>query len=293
MEKTLKVQVTFWHGSPSGVVQAEIPFVWSGRVYAVPRKRINDLGSLSEFAKEQSGVYLLLSRPATAQKGVQAYVGESENLLERLTQHVATKEWWHVAIPIVSTSEFSKSHLLYLETQLYHWVKSAGRAKLNNSEIPKYEKLSDSDAALMDEFLNGLRLVLPMIGYDLLKPDGIAVSDGASANEARFVIDKADYKAEMVARDGQFVVLAGSTARSGPGAPSWRNYRDLRNELISKGRLIETDDPNALKFVEDVTFDSASASASCVVARAENGRDAWRHKVTDQTFGDWDDERKE
>ena len=81
--------------------------------------------------------------------------------------------------------------------------------------------------------------------------------------------------------------VAGSTAHSGEGTPSWTSYKPLRNQLIADGKLVPTEDSQVLRFAEDVEFASPSAAAAVIFAGNQNGRTAWRVKGTNQTYKDW------
>ena len=88
--------------------------------------------------------------------------------------------------------------------------------------------------------------------------------------------------------DGQFVVFAGSTART-KGVPSWQSYKALREKLVADGLLVDGDDPACLVFAENVAFNSPSAAASAVMARASNGRRNWQVAGMGQTYAEWQD----
>jgi hypothetical protein len=95
-------------------------------------------------------------------------------------------------------------------------------------------------------------------------------------------------KAEAIEADGEFVVLAGSMARQS-GTASWTSYKGLRDKLIADGKLVDSGQPNIVKFAENVPFESPSAAAAVVYAGNQNGRMAWRVKGTGQTYKDWQD----
>ena len=88
--------------------------------------------------------------------------------------------------------------------------------------------------------------------------------------------------------DGQLVVFAGSAARK-KGVPSWQSYKALREKLVADGSLVDGDDPACLVFAENVAFNSPSAAASAVMARASNGRRNWAVKATGVSYADWQD----
>jgi hypothetical protein len=86
-------------------------------------------------------------------------------------------------------------------------------------------------------------------------------------------------------------VFAKSTARK-KGVPSWKSYKALREKLVADQSLVEqTGDPAVLVFSEDIAFNSPSAAASVVMARAANGRRNWKVKGTGQSYADWQEEK--
>lgn len=84
------------------------------------------------------------------------------------------------------------------------------------------------------------------------------------------------------------VVKAGSTARAqAPESFQGHGYFSLRNTLIEKGRLVPTENPEFLRYAEDVEFDSVSAAAAVTIARAARGPQVWTEKTTGQTYESW------
>ena len=103
-----------------------------------------------------------------------------------------------------------------------------------------------------------------------------------------FVLNKVGASARAQEIDGQFVVFMGSTARK-RGVPSWKSYKALREKLVADNSLVECDDPTCLVFSEDIAFNSPSAAASVVIARASNGRKNWQLEATGETYAQWQD----
>ena len=77
-----KVTISLSDGAPSGIRHVEIAN-WSGQAIACPRSRLNELRNLVEA--QRPGVYFLLEKQ-TAEIGDRAYIGESENVVKRLSQ---------------------------------------------------------------------------------------------------------------------------------------------------------------------------------------------------------------
>jgi hypothetical protein len=87
---------------------------------------------------------------------------------------------------------------------------------------------------------------------------------------------------------GQLVVFEGSTARK-KGVSSWQSYKMLREKVLSDGSLAESNYPAYLVFAENVAFNSPSAAASVVMARAANGRAEWVVNGSRISYGHWQD----
>ncbi len=141
----------------------------------------------------------------------------------------------------------------------------------------------------MEAFLAEVQMVLPVLGFDFTQPK--PTSPGAKPAKDLspfFVLHKVGAVAKAQEIDGQFVVFAGSTARK-KGVPSWHSYKALREKVVADGSLVEGGDPAFLVFSEDVAFNSPSAAASVVMARASNGRKNWQLEATGQTYTAWQD----
>lgn len=183
----------------------------------------------------------------------------------------------------------TKSHVRYLESRLIKLAQDAHRAKLTNDTAPDPIKLPEPDVADMEAFLAEVQMILPVLGLDFTQPKPTsAAAKPAKESSPIFVLNKVGASARAQEIDGQFVVFFGSTARR-QGVPSWKSYKALREKLVADNSLVEGDDPTCLVFSEDVAFNSPSAAASVVMARASNGRKNWQLEATGQTYADWQD----
>ena len=64
-----------------------------------------------------------------------AYIGESEDCCDRIAEHNRSKDFWSVAVAIVSrTSSFTKAHGTLLEAWALERAKSSGRYVLENGK---------------------------------------------------------------------------------------------------------------------------------------------------------------
>ena len=107
------IRIYLSDGSPSGLRHVEIAN-WSGQAIACPRSRFSELKKWSE--SQRPGVYFLLEKHSTDDKNA-VYIGESENVFKRLTDHDRKKDFWNEVILFTSKDEnLTKSHIKYLES---------------------------------------------------------------------------------------------------------------------------------------------------------------------------------
>src|SRR5262245_44807612 len=80
-----------------------------------PRLRISELAGYTE--SKRPGVYFLLGKDDETNEP-KAYIGEAENVYDRLQHHIANKEFWNEVIFFVSKDEnLTKAHVKYLESR--------------------------------------------------------------------------------------------------------------------------------------------------------------------------------
>ena len=278
MSRGRALELFFVDGDPEGMLTAEM-FNWTGHVLRAPRTQLAAM--LARTEARHTGCYLLVGerdeRPTL-------YVGEGENVARRIRDHDTGKDWWETCIIVTTgTDAFHKAHARYLEARLMQRARAAGRCVLDNGTAPIAGGLSEAAAASIEDFMETLDIVLPAIGFDLLR-DGKATPhvpvqplDGPDAVQ-RFVLrtPKNGVDAQAEQREAKFVVLTGSKVRNaweGVGHHDY-GYRTLRERLVSQG-IIDTSVLPAV-FTADYAFNSPSAAAAVANGRASNGRLEWK-----------------
>lgn len=283
-------------GTSGGLVTAEI-MNWTGHVIAGPRTDLPAL--LKRDEAKRTGIYLLLGEDPDSPGGTLAYVGESDDVAKRLLQHAATsggKDFWNRAVVLTSKDmNLTKAHARYLESRLITLAASAGRAKLTNSNTPPPVALPEADRSDMEYFIDQAKIVLPVLGINLLRATKVEQpvapsSAGDGTPEAsplfRMVREKFDVDATAQEIDGEFIVREGSTVRHEWSAGD-HSYKKLRQQLESDGTLALTPEGSAMMFTHDHVFASPSAAAAVVLGRNSNGRLEWRVDGSSTTYGAW------
>ncbi|WP_156140875.1 DUF4357 domain-containing protein, partial [Sphingomonas sp. 37zxx] len=181
-----------------------------------------------------------------------------------------------------------------LEARLIEMALIANRVTLDNGTSPagQRRRLPEADQANMEQFLANLKIILPVIGLDLLKPQPRAVAyvdtppEQRTAFETKFEIrHKSGVSAEAVEEDGEFVVLEGSQALRNTGYVQ-QSYASLKDNLVNLGILVMQAD-GMYSFVKPYSFKSPSAAAAVVLDRNSNGRSEWKVKGERRTYHEW------
>ncbi|WP_159650136.1 MULTISPECIES: GIY-YIG nuclease family protein [unclassified Bosea (in: a-proteobacteria)] len=231
------------------------------------------------------------------------YVGEGDQVKTRLAHHDSdeTKEFFTRTVLIVSKDEnLTKAHGRYLESRIIAAIRGAGRAKLVNGTEPPFKGLPEPEIADMERVLDEIEVLLPVLGFDVLRPAGHEAGELVKAEtampvaapspmdgDAVFSFTEAGTKATAREAGDEFVVLAGSLAKALEVPSCGEGLKRRRAELITDGILTPSDDPKFLRFTADVAFDSPSGAAGAVYGGNVNGRFYWKHATTGETYGDW------
>lgn len=279
--KTIRLYLA--DGSSTGPVVAEI-INWTGQVIVVPRPQLHEMAKREEL--QRTGVYVLIGLDPQARVD-RVYVGEADDVFERLKTHDKdeSKDFWTRAVTITSKDfNLTKAHGRHLESRLIELAHSAKRAIVSNGNSPGLKTLPEPDVADMEYFLDQIRLMLPVLGFDFLRPPATKEQFADSMTAPKLTMSDVGTMATAREIDGNFVVLKGSTARR-QGSPSWDSYATLRDELVAQRKLVAKND-DLFEFAEDVEFSSPSAAAAVIAAANRNGRITW--KLSDgQTYAQW------
>lgn len=279
-------------GSPNGILTAEI-INWTGHVLSAPRTKLSELIQREECCR--TGVYFLVGYDSENLLPI-VYIGESDDVANRLKQHNRTEEaggkdfWEKVCLVTGKDQNITKTHIKYLESRLIEIAKRGGQCHLMNGTSHQYSKLPESDTADMEYFLEQIQVVLPVLGFDFLKElkrpseriQGLTNNFLTEfVSEAEFYLTTKDINASAKVIDGDFVVLKGSRVQR--ISNSTFNYTMLRNSLIERGVI----DPVDFIFTQDYSFNSPSAASGVIQGRSSNGRKEWKEMGTNQTYAQW------
>lgn len=283
------LELYFIDGKPDGMLTAEV-FNWTGHVLMTPRTRI--AAALARKEAQYTGVYLLIGEKDGEPL---AYIGESENIADRIKSHDQGKDWWTKAALITTgANNLHKAHVKYLESRLVEITRQVGRMRLENGNTPPRSSLSEAAQANMESFLEYLLMVLPALRVDMfveyVKKNDAQATPSAPHRAPKFVLinKKHGLHATAILVDGDFIVEEGSFARRNwAGKGTWDSgYAQMHDELKKTGVLRE--EAGRCVFDKSYAFRSPSAAAAVVNGRPANGTIEWRIEEDGRTYKDWE-----
>ena len=286
------IQLFLVDGKPTGLRKATI-HGWTGLLFVSGASAFGDLTARAEV--DRTGIYILSGPDPEKAGATRTYIGSGNSVAERIKQSAIKRDFWETAITITtSDDDLSKGHAEYLEARLIEQAAQAGRVTLDNGTQPdtSRRRLPEADVANMEQFLSNLRIILPVIGLDMLKPQPRAVTQTAKPVDERTEGDvqfeirhKSGVQATAVEEDGEFVVLEGSEALIGTGYVQ-QSYGGLKDKMIAEGALV----PHAkdrMRFAKPWPFSSPSAAAAVVLDRNSNGRLEWKVRGSKLNYHEW------
>lgn len=241
---------------------------WTGKAYKIPRNCVKESSDREEL--KNTGIYFLFGKSDETDT-YRVYIGEAENIYERLLTHLKEKDFWHECVVFISKdNNLNKAHVKYLENRMYTIAKEAGRYQLENSNIPTQSSLSEADRAEMEEFINNAKLLLSAVGHKVL--EATAIPSKTNNDPEIFVFEGKDYKATGTTTADGFVVFKNSILSKKANSSLTKSLLDKRNKLISENII-----DSSFTFTKDYIFSSPSTAASIISGNSTNGKTAWRN----------------
>ncbi len=276
------LELFFIDGRPDGMLTAEV-FNWTGHLLMTPRTQISE--ALRRKEASYTGIYLLFGEKDGEPR---AYIGEAEDVGDRIRIHEAKMDWWDSAILITSIANtLNKAHVRYLEARLIQEAQAAHKINLENQTAPLPPRLTEAVKANMETFLENILMILPALRIDsLLKDTRAQPPSGRVTFELHS--PKRGLHATATLVDEAFVVHEGSLARKsweGSGSEN-SSYGRLHAELVRTGILQDQSDHRV--FSQNYAFRSPSAAASVVKGQPAAGTIDWKVQGQNKTYKQWE-----
>ena len=121
-------------GNPEGIIFAYVSN-WTGQAIKIPRNSFSDAKNFSEL--NRPGVYYLIGSEENKPEDQLIYIGEANNLSERLTTHMRDekKSFFELIIAFSSKDDnLTVSHTKYLEAKIISETIEKSGFKLTNKK---------------------------------------------------------------------------------------------------------------------------------------------------------------
>lgn len=154
------IQIHVLDGNPNGFRIINRPADWSGCGIVFPRE---ELAKGIDFdLLKRCGVYILWDHD---QSSGELYIGQSEVVSQRISEHNKSKKFWKNAIAFTSENNIlNAGHIRWLEYNLIQRIKEIGSRSLTNQNTPSKPSLSLQDESLSQVFLKRMLEIFPLIG---------------------------------------------------------------------------------------------------------------------------------
>jgi hypothetical protein len=233
------------------------------KAFVVPRLKLADAKDRAEL--KQPALYLLINSTDN-----EIYIGESENFFDRVRNHDQSKDFWDMAVAIVSIANtLEKSDVKYLESLAVERAKQTGAVTVLNKTVPTKNTVHEFKLHSLEKILDDLAVVAELLGFSLF-------ADAKEDQATIWHLKTNQSLAHAQFRGDKFIVLAGSVIDK-KYAASWAQAfpKSLveREEFLAKyGKANGT----TVELTENVPFKSPNHAASMTAGRSINAWTAWR-----------------
>lgn len=262
-------------------------------VVACPTSLLKEVFKREEA--QRTAIYVLsgvsLSDPAKPA----IYIGECESVAKRFaSKHHALEqaEWAEIFIATTTEGTFNRAHALSAEHRLVQIAKANGLIEVINGGTSG-GRLDEGDLAFAQEFAKNFSILAQTLGLSVFripqKKVEARAEDGTPQKPLVFKFRYTDQPiaATMVLDGKDFVIQAGSLARSSDMAGLSPGYKAMRDNARNAGILVKTEDQKFERFEKDFPTSSLSAAGCMIYGSSCSGPTAWYHSITNQSYKDW------
>lgn len=264
------IELFLANGTADSLIIAELSN-WNGKAIKIPRIEVSEC---KRDDIKEPGIYFLFCKEEDNSDSV--YIGESENVKERLIQHIrdysAEKEkyYWTTAVIFIGR-DLNKAHIRYLEDRLVSEARAAKRYTVLTKNTYAKTVLKESQIAAMEEFIDNIKVLINALGYKVLEPmlinDTVTTSD-----DEKFFMSAGNAHAEGFVTTEGFVLLAGAVINEKVSEKSLsKGAIALRKKIIDSGKV-----DNNWTTTEDILFSSSSAAVDFVTGYSVSGPKTWK-----------------
>lgn len=267
------IELFLVNGTADSIITAELSH-WNGKAIKIPRIEV---AACKRDDVTEVGVYFLFGKDDDNADIV--YIGESENVKERLVQHIRDypdkeKFYWNTAVIFIG-HDLNKALIRYLENRFVEIARKTKRYTVVTKNTYRNTVMKESQVAMMEEFIEDVQILLNTLGYKVLEP---LVEEARTADPVApqpetgmLSITSGNVNATGKVTAEGFVVLEGAAINE-----------KISERSLSAGAIKQRADLLKLGKVknwvttENILFSSSSAAAVFVLGYSVSGPRAWK-----------------
>ena len=264
------IELFLANGTADSLIIAELSN-WNGKAIKIPRIEVADC---KRDDIQEPGVYFLFCKEEDNSDSV--YIGESENVKERIVQHLrdytAEKEkyYWTTAV-IFTGRDLNKALIRYLEDRFVSEARKAKRYTVLTKNTYGKTVLKESQIAAMEEIIDNVKVLINALGYKVLEPM-VLNSPAAQADNEKLTFTMGGASGEGYVTTEGFVLLVGAKLNEKVSEKSMtKGFLELRNKLLAAGKIKD------LVTTEDILFSSSSAAGAVLAGYNVSGPMNWKN----------------
>lgn len=264
------IELFLVNGTADSIITAELSN-WNGKAIKIPRIEV---ATCNRDDISQAGVYFLFCKEDDGTDSV--YIGEAENLKDRLTQHIRDsqmekeKYYWNTAM-LFTGRDLNKALIRYLENRFVEIARDNKRYTVLTKNTYRNTVMKESQVSAMEEFIDNVKILINALGYKVLEPMVQTVNGETVDRNDEYYLSQGSVKATGVVTTEGFVLLKGSVLNEKVSVKSLNaGIVKLRDKCFSDGRVQD------LVTTEDILFSSSSAAADFVLGYGISGPKVWK-----------------
>lgn len=236
------------------------------KMMVIPRNELSIVKEKDEL--KHPSFYILIGEDEDSKP--KAYIGQTENFVDRVKIHDNKKDFWNVALVFVSIAEtLTKANVEYLEYKGINLAKKVNVFVLDeNKQVPNMPTLPEYQRDTMEEFFDGCKFLISFVGLKLFESVN-------RKKEHLFFIHQKGINSVGVYNSNGLTVLKGSTIYEETAKKISQSMRRNREKLIAehtkkiKGKLT---------LIFDLSFNSPSGASLFCLGNSTNGWSFWKDK---------------
>ena len=247
--------------------------------FVLPYESVAKVGK--EYLTGKYALYVLLGHREIG--GQCAYIGQTNDFTNRVSDHKQKKDWWDTALVFVSKAdEIIASETLYLEYLGWKTACDANTHNIENTKPIKEPGLSDDKKNDMELFFEEIKFLTRFYGCDVFEKSMNPIEEMGEYVTFYLEVKKRGITATVhyYPQSKKYVLIEGSLISSFDASCS-KKATEIRKELISNPQLCKHEG-NLVKVIQNINIPVESGlpslPAEVITGTSMQGTKAFKNK---------------